>query len=207
MYEGGPDKTEVLNLIDLLTFINTIDFALINSVGLYGGEPTLHLDAYNRIAAMLPTTTPIWMISNGAWSKDPDRLVDLIRWCRAIGLRRLIVSGNPEQVKHQDARALHVLSEECPEAVTLKEPDGSMLMMGRLAHRWDGVCSGKCSWKKSDPTRIAVTPPGDIMFQTCDGSYPVIGNISQPFSQIAEICRDFNHKTCSGLPRAFGETK
>ena len=54
MYDASPWNTTWVDLAALREFIETIDFAQINSFGLYGGEPSISMALYDRVLSLLP---------------------------------------------------------------------------------------------------------------------------------------------------------
>ena len=203
MYSCGPNVKDRLDLNKLKAFIKTIDFdKYINSIGLYGGEVSLHLEEYSEIVKMLPTETKVWTITNGTWSKELDKAVNFLTWAESNNVSPIIISGNDEHTAHQNVPGLVGLQRMFPKNIVLKKPDTELLSMGRLAHK-EVKCSEKCFWKEGQAIRIAVMPSGDIMFQTCDGSYPIVGNISEEFPVIAERLQDFNGFNCACCLKAY----
>ena len=210
MYSCGPNVKDRLDLNKLKAFIKTIDFdKYINSIGLYGGEVSLHLEEYSEIVKMLPTETKVWTITNGTWSKALESTNKFLTWASNNEVYPAIVSGNSEQVVHQNREELINLQQEFPNWLVLKGPDKVFLAMGRLENKelqpqyLISGCSEKCFWREGQATRIAVMPSGDIMFQTCDGSYPIVGNISEEFPVIAERLQDFNGFDCACCLKAY----
>ncbi|GAF76804.1 unnamed protein product, partial [marine sediment metagenome] len=72
-----------------------------------------------------------------------------------------------------------------------------LLPMGRNAtEEWN--CTRRCLRDKK-PKRFAVMPNGNIIFQTCDGVYPIVGNIENPFNleeylEQIKRCRKYTEK-------------
>jgi len=204
MYSCGPEVKDRLDLDKLKSFIKTIDFGkCINSIGLYGGEVSLHLEEYTKIVKMLPKETKVWTITNGTWSKELDKGEKFLTWAKNNNISPIIVSGNYEQQNSQDTEWLVILQRLIPSVIILKESDAEFLSMGRLANQ-KVSCSEKCFWKEDQATRIAVMPSGNIMFQTCDGSYPIVGNITEDFTTIAGRLENFDGFDCANCIKAHG---
>lgn len=75
-------------------------------------------------------------------------------------------------------------SPSCYPWLHLKEADKNLLPMGNLLGKASVKCTVRCTNERSFPLRIAVEPSGNIIFQSCDGVYPSIGSISDPFPMI-----------------------
>jgi hypothetical protein len=187
MYGAGPDVKGVLHLAKLKRFIATWDDR-VNSVGFYGGEVTLHLDAYALIGSMLPAGLQRWMFSNGTWSTDVDRALEVLSWTVKHRVSPLIVSGTKYHVPHQNRNLLENLAKAFPNHVWLKGDEDRYLPMGRLS-RLPFSCTRRCE-RDEKPTRVAVKPDGSVIFQTCDGVYPIIGDIGDGFPELASRCED-----------------
>jgi len=187
MYNSGPGVRDRLDLVALGRFISTWD-ERINSVGFYGGEVTLHLSEYKRICDLLSQEIQRWMFSNGTWSTNLSRAHEVLQWTFDNRVSPLIVSGTKYHTPHQDRTVLESLARSLPEHVWLKGDEEHYLAMGRLAGL-PFTCTHRCETDKR-PTRIAVRPDGSIIFQTCNGVYPVIGNIDEGFPELARRCQN-----------------
>lgn len=205
MYDSSPQVHDKLDLTELKQFIRTIDFNLINSCGFYGGEPSLFMKENTKIMDMLPLrfNIPKFVITNGTWSKSLEATQDFLQWMLDHKLT-VYISQTTWHKQFQDAESLAFLSKMSKHFI-LKESDTQMLSMGRLA-RQNPSCFERCQWDQR-PTRIAVQPDGSIIFQTCDGVYPVIGHMRDGFDFIHErvlqekrmsfmkTCKDITRKT------------
>lgn len=182
MYNSGPTVDDEIDLEQAQKFVNSLDLQAVNAFGLYGGEPSLRMFVNTRIIQMLPKNKPVFVITNGTWSRTLKR--DLfLKWANFHKLH-VIVSGTAEHIRHQDRSWLETYAASNPERFRLKKAETSFIPMGRLGHL-PTVCSQKCD-SDLNPTRIAMKPNGDIIFQTCDGSYPVVGRAEEGFPVIRE---------------------
>ncbi len=203
MYDSSPQVHDVLDLTELRQFIKTIDFNLINSCGFYGGEPSLFMEENTKIMDMLPLrfNIPKFVITNGTWSKSSEATEQFITWMLNHKLT-VYISQTTWHKQFQNADTLAYLSKLSKHFI-LKESDTQMLSMGRLA-RQNSSCTERCRWDQR-PTRIAVQPDGSIMFQTCDGVYPVIGHMRDGFEYIHQRVLDEKQiafmKTCKDITR------
>lgn len=184
MYSSGPAVNDALDIGKLRQWLPTVDMDLIASFGAYGGEVSINLREYSEIFNLLPAGKPRFCISNGAWSTDRDKTDEFIRWC-ADHRMFLVVSGTPEHRKYQDRAMLNAIKEAYPDAIRLKPEYEEFHPMGRLAGAFPVNCDVKCMWWKR-ALRVAVQPNGTIIFQNCDGVYPVVGSIDESFSTLDE---------------------
>jgi hypothetical protein len=185
MYNSGPDVDDEIDLKLLHKFIETIDLSRIGSWGIYGGEPSIAMDGFGLILSLLPEGTPRiprFVITNGAWSTDPDETDAFLTWCARNKLF-IVVSGTPEHRLFQERWVLVKLRDYCPEGIRLKPEEEQFHPMGRLAGAFPVSCNTKCMWWDK-PLRIAVQPDGSIIFQNCNGVYPVVGNIREDFATL-----------------------
>lgn len=182
MYDSSPRVKDQIDLPKLRNFIESIDNDLINSYGLYGGEPTILADRYSKIIEMLPRDKPKFVITNGTWSKTEPATTAFLNWCSKYKLTAF-VSGTPYHQKFQNKELIKALSAQYG-FIILKKPDNNFLPMGKLKHL-PAACSHLCMRNKK-PVRIAVEPDGAIIFQTCDGVYPEIGTFEDKFRDIHE---------------------
>ena len=123
---------------------------------------------------------PRFVITNGTWSTDPARTEEFLDFCRRYDCY-MVVSGTPWHRRYQDRSVLEALREGRPDAVRLKPAGESFHAMGRLEGRMQFSCTHKCMWW-GRALRIAVQPDGTIIFQNCDGVYPVVGDLGESFS-------------------------
>lgn len=187
MYDCGPDKKQQINLYDLASWFGSVDWDMINWVGVYGGEPSINIDLYESVLKMYPKGNPRFTISNGAWSIDKYKTLEFLSF---VSRNRLYcrVSSTPEHKKAQDMRVIEILNNW--RIIDYKENDdtkGILLPMGRLKDRAkDFKCKRQClTWEGG--YRVAVRPEGTIIFQSCKGIYPVVSDISKPFSHAVEM--------------------
>ncbi len=180
MYNSSPNVDDAVDLDELLQFITTIDFSMINSFGFYGGEPSLFIEENSKIMDLLPQSIPKFVITNGTWSHRVRKTTDFLLWCGKYHLK-VFISQTPYHRGFQNERIIQKVARNY-DFINLKEPDTKMIPMGRL-RKPIIKCTSQCSWD-TRPTRIAVQPDGSIIFQTCDGSYPVVGHIREGFDRV-----------------------
>lgn len=190
MYDAGPNKFQVINIEKLEAFTETIDWKKINSCGFYGGELSIEKPLYEEIMGLIPINIPIWIITNGTWSRNEMSYSNFLSWAYKHSVH-VFVSSTPYHTKYQNVNAIKHLVENT-DWVEIKTDDTKepLLPMGRN-YKEDWSCSKKCIRAKV-PYRYAVMPSGEIIYQSCDGVYPVVGNYEMPFDKIiqAEIkCR------------------
>jgi len=81
--------------------------------------------------------------------------------------------------------------------IWLKENDDiadGLHPMGRLSHM-PFSCSFRCL--KIRPFRIALRPDGKVIFQCCDGVYPVVGDYTSTLDNIEWSIRNIIQYKCS----------
>jgi hypothetical protein len=178
MYYCGPENTVMLDLEKLRRFLATVDWRKVTNVGFYGGEPSVDVSLYQQFIDLVPAKIPRFTITNGAWSTDPAKTKIFLEFCRRNRLV-VFVSGTPYHRGFQDRKVLRRLAGRG--LVRLKDAD-EMHPMGRLAKK-DWTCTRKCL-RHRQPVRLAVFPTGHIIFQNCDGVYPVLGDCSSSFKDI-----------------------
>lgn len=193
MYRSGPEAKGLLSLELVRSFINSLDPIAVNGFGLYGGEPSLFLKENQEIIYLLPPRKPVFVITNGAWSTDVERTDKFIEFALANRLY-VIVSGTAEHRRNQNLKVLQALKEEFGNGIRLKEAEANFIPMGRL-DRLPLTCTKRCDWDER-PTRIAIKPSGDVIFQTCDGSYPVVGRASEGFPVIQKRLQEKFWHSC-----------
>lgn len=181
MYSSGPDVHDLLDFKKLQPWLKTIKWDRINAIGIYGGEPALFMKENGEILDQVPQEVPRFVITNGTWSKDINNTIDFMCWAEKYALQ-VFVSGTDQHVPFQDRSVLERIAYLRPEMVQLKRPDTNILPMGYLFGQ-KVKCTVKCQ-TIDKPTRLAVQPDGSIIYQTCDGVYPRIGYINEPFSAI-----------------------
>jgi len=186
MYDSGPDVWDSMNMPMLDNWLWTVDPNLIASFGLYGGEPGVDLEGFGyclQMAKRIIGERPSFVITNGTWSTSMEKTDVFLRWCSDNGLF-VVVSGTPFHRKTQDREILETLVQLYPTAMRLKPEHENFIPMGRLGHN-EVACTVKCrSWNRA--SRIAVKPNGDILFQNCDGVFPVVGTYHDRFDVIDE---------------------
>lgn len=185
MYNSGPEVTENIDLEKLREWLDTVYFGLIASFGVYGGEVSVALGGYRSIMDMVSerATRPHFCITNGAWSTSIEKTREFLNFCGDYRMF-IVISGTPEHRKFQNREVIEMLKAEQPDAIRLKPPEENFHAMGRLINL-KRPCTQKClSWNKA--LRIAVQPDGSIIFQNCDGNYPKVGNIAEPFAMLHE---------------------
>jgi hypothetical protein len=187
MYSSGPELTETIDLYALGAWLETVDPNKIASFGIYGGEPSIETRGFGRcliLARKAIGPKPCFVITNGSWSTDPKKTEDFLFFCGQHHLH-VVISGTPEHRKFQDRPALEQVVSTQPDAFRLKPLEENFHAMGRLEGKMKFSCSTKCmSWKRA--VRIAVQPDGTIIYQNCDGVYPVVGNLKEDFNLIDE---------------------
>ena len=184
-------RTAELNLIKLDSFLGTVDSSKISNVGFYGGEPSISEFLYQIYIDCVQPSIPRFIITNGSWSRDPTKTFKFLAFCQKNHLK-IFVSSMKNHKRHQDRRLLKKLVSY--NSIVLKEPD-EIHPMGR-AKKKHWTCTCKCLWHEQ-PIRMAIFPTGDILFQNCDGVYPVIGNISQSFQEVLDVAISIRTNTCS----------
>ncbi|KKN37004.1 hypothetical protein LCGC14_0767640 [marine sediment metagenome] len=95
MYAGSPDNNLTLDYDKTAKFIKTVDWEKVVGWGLYGGEPSIDTDLYQRFFELIPEKMSKFVITNGAWSTDIQKHVDFLQWCG--GKFHVIISGTPDQ--------------------------------------------------------------------------------------------------------------
>ena len=185
MYSSSPKVGDAMDLAALWGWLETVDFDRVASFGAYGGEVGIALDGFGACFDLVAhIDRPHFVITNGTWSVDTDRTTEFLEFCAKYRCH-IVVSGTPWHRRHQNRKVLEALAEEQPEAFRLKPVEENFHAMGKLEGKMKFSCSTKCmSWDRA--LRIAVQPDGTIIFQNCDGVYPVVGHLGEPFSVIDE---------------------
>jgi hypothetical protein len=184
MYKGGPEQKQTLELCKAEHFLLNVDLSKINSFGFYGGEISVNMDLYQKFIDLTPRTKPRFTITNGTWSKDFEKAYQFI----VFAINNLLwvkVSSTIEHKKHQNENRLKHLVELTQNLIHIKENDDTksrLLPMGRLSNQ-PFSCTMRCL-KMKEPYRIAMQPDGNIIFQSCDGVYPIVGNWENSLSDI-----------------------
>ncbi len=175
MYGAGPDNNTTLDYGKTAKWMATVNWRKVIGWGLYGGEPSIEMDLYQKFYELLPKDLRKFVITNGTWSTDPDKTNDFLKWC--ANKFHIIISGTPEHRANQHVAHIEQLVKLFSDAITYKPEWEEMHPMGRLAKK-DWACTKKCVWHEQ-VTRLGIFPTGHIILQNCDGVYPVIGHISK----------------------------
>jgi len=185
MYSSGPDVAENLDIKQLAVWLGTVEMDRIAIFGVYGGEPSIDLDGFGWcMDLVVHLDKPHFVITNGSWSLSRSGTAEFLTWCAKYCMH-IVVSGTPEHREYQDREILEGLAAQYPDVFRLKPEQENFHPMGRLAGKMPFSCSRKCmTWNRA--LRIAVQPDGTIIFQNCDGEYPVVGSIREPFSVLDE---------------------
>jgi organic radical activating enzyme len=181
MYNCSSDsrQQQQIDLSSLKIFLESIPIGLINSWGLYGGEPSINIPLYKEVIKLLPIDAPKFIITNGTWSEGAIDHRPLFSLVEKYNLH-CFVSSTPEHKAHQNPHVISVVNTF--DEFTIKEDDTkkNMLPMGRnKTENWG--CNKRCK-KDKRPLRFAAMPSGAVIFQTCDGVYPTVGWIDEPFN-------------------------
>ena len=196
MYNGGPDNNSSVDFAKLKFFISTIDKTMINSFGLYGGEIEQLRSDYDQLLQLLDPSIHRWAFSNGNWSVSKMRTYNFLAWCLDNKIGPIIISGTPEHRAYQDRKVLSRLQKDYPNFIRLKNDDERFYPMGRLAGQ-DLPCTQRCITDKR-PIRMAYTPENEVIFQTCDGVYPILGQATEGFRNLVDKIPEAI-KNCSRL--------
>ncbi len=184
-YSAGPDKEERLYQPMLARFLRTIDWDIINSIGFYGGEVFMNPGLFSSYIELVTRVQkyhgikkaklkPMWCISNGTFTKATSTHYNTVVFAHKHNLT-VHVSTTPYHKEHQDegrARSLIAGSQ----AFRFKRDDTKkrLLPMGRN-YTSDWYCTRRC--QRLERLRLAIKPNGDVIYQKCDGIYPVVANI------------------------------
>ena len=183
MYRSGPSVRDGINLTQLEMWLTSVDMSRIASFGVYGGEVSV---AYEGFGACLDLVSylgkPQFVLTNGSWSRDFGKTTEFLKFCNKYRLF-VVVSGTAEHRRYQNREVLESLAEAQPNAFRLKPLEENFHAMGRLEGAIPFSCSGKCIWWNR-ALRIAVQPDGAVIFQNCDGVYPIVGHIYETFAEI-----------------------
>lgn len=185
MYDAGPQNGKELDDNMLVDFLETVDWSTVNSVGFYGGEISINTelwghyidavnDAIKRGMNRRKWKGHKWCITNGSWSERHPSFYSFINFANGHDLR-VYISTTEEHKDHQDLNKIKLLVAS-GDRFKFKKDDlkGKLLPMGRNKKElW--TCSKRCL--RLERHRIAILPNGDVIYQKCDGVYPVIANI------------------------------
>lgn len=182
MYSCSPDNNNFMKWERVKQFIDTIDWSWINSIGFYGGEVSLFIEEWNQIVEYLPKDVEKWCITNGSWSSRYNKMFAFLLFIKKHNIR-CYVSSTPFHKKYQYLPVIDLINSRGD--IEIKEDDtkGHLLPMGRnKKDSWK--CSEKCK-RINSAMRYALTPMGNIIFQSCDGVYPII-SIDYPDFEIVK---------------------
>jgi hypothetical protein len=164
-------------------WLTSVDMSRIASFGVYGGEVSVAYDGFGACLDLVNhLKKPQFVLTNGSWSTSFDKTMEFLSFCNRYRLF-VVVSGTPEHRRYQNREVLESLAAAQPSTFRLKPIEENFHAMGRLAGVIPFSCSRKCAWW-GRALRIAVQPDGTIIFQNCDGIYPVVGNIYESFADI-----------------------
>ena len=204
MYDASPENTSTLDYSLAKKFIETIDWEIINSVGFYGGEISIDMPLYQSFLDLIPKDKPRFAITNGSWTRNLDICLKFLDFITENRIRTK-VSCTPEHIKFQNVDLLKKFQEASNGNIFIKENDdtkGRLLSMGRLSAR-PFECTQKCR-NMSRPVvdgelpayRMALEPSGEIILQSCDGRYPVIGSYNDTFDDVLKNLSNFSPERC-----------
>jgi len=180
MYDSSPFNLAALDLDKTRQFVETVDWQRINACGFYGGEPGIKLDLYSQFIELIPLTVPRFTITDGTWSRTPGRTAEFVAWAQHH-LLQVYISSTKYHTPHQNEVVLQDVALEY--GFTIKGDD-DVIPMGRMA-RVDWTCTRRCErWE--GPVRFAVQPGGSIVFQNCDGVYPVVSTYRESFQHLLD---------------------
>jgi hypothetical protein len=204
MYDCSPNSKITLDIEKYKTFHQTIDWKKVTAFGFYGGEPSINTPLYDQFVNLVPQNIIKFIISNGSWSSYVESTKKFLNFCKINNLR-LMVSGTPEHLKHQDRLFLEKIYKSNIIQMKLKDDD-KIHPMGRARNIIKNhKCTNKCLWQKQ-PIRFAIFPTGHIIFQNCDGVYPVIGHITRnTFENAFKHAIYIRKHTCKHLNQNINE--
>jgi len=184
-YDAGPNKKGDLHWGELFKFLHRVDWNDINSVGFYGGEMFLDLNKFGKYIEAITRSQehkgikkhkykPMWVISNGTFSTAQSHFSNVVAFVHMHNLK-VFLSTTPHHKKYQDPRLQHLV--KISDNFSFKKDDtrSRLLPMGRNATE-DWYCTRRCQ-RQEATERLAIMPDGDIIYQKCDGVYPVLGSI------------------------------
>ena len=183
MYNSSPEVRDAIDLDKLKKWLDTVDMNRIASFGVYGGEVSVDYDGFSKCFDLVShLDRSHFVITNGTWSTDLQTTKEFLEFSTKYNCY-IVVSGTPEHRRHQNRKVLEDLKTEYPEGINLKPKEEGFHAMGRLEGKMKFSCSRKCiHWDRA--SRIAIQPNGEIIFQNCDGIYPVVGTLDDSFSKI-----------------------
>ena len=180
MYNSSPLNKAELDFERTARFAETVGWRLINSCGFYGGEPGINIPMYERFMGLVPGGIQKFTITDGTWSRTPGRTRKFMDFAKNNDLQ-VFISSTEHHTPYQDRDRLELVCRDDSRFV-IKDSDEDRIPMGRLAtEKWS--CSFRCEWDKR-PKRFALKPDGTIIFQTCDGVYPMVGTYNNTFETL-----------------------
>ena len=183
MYWSSPKNKVQLDYDKVCRWVETINWRDIHACGFYGGEPSILPELYQQYMDLVPVVIPKFMITDGTWSKSREKTESLVAMAHRNNLQ-VFISQTPYHLPYQDQAELDTLVMTYPGRFFLKGND-KIISMGRARNFTPGGCTGICAeWIK--PYRIALHPTLGIIFQSCDGSYPVLQGLDRPFSEVKQ---------------------
>ncbi len=184
-YSAGPNKEGKLNQKVLRRFLRTVDWNAINSIGLYGGEVFLNPQQFSYYINIIKNVQlesgtkktklkPMWCISNGTFTRATSTHYNTVVFAHKHNLT-VHISTTPYHKEYQDERRARSLITGS-QAFCFKKDDTKkrLLPMGRN-YTSDWYCTRRC--QRLERLRLAIKPNGDVIYQKCDGVYPVVANI------------------------------
>lgn len=189
MYSCSPDNNIFMDMDRVKEFIDTIDWSWINSIGFYGGEVSLFIKKWNHILEYLPEDIEKWCITNGSWSTRFDETSAFMLFIQKYDIK-CYVSSTPYHKKYQYSTLIDLLFLYGKLEIKDDDMQGHLLPMGRNGSD-DWYCSKKCK-AITNAVRYALTPTGNIIFQSCDGVYPIVGVDYPDFELVKEHCININ---------------
>jgi hypothetical protein len=178
MYDCCPENNATLDIRQASHFLKTVDWQRIGSWGFYGGEVSIEIPLYQSFIDLIPAGVPMFTITNGSWTADPEAMNRFLQFSATNGLS-IIVSGTEEHKKFQNKERIKWF--DGVPGIHFKDDD-DIHPMGR-AQMIAWTCNHKCL-THPQPIRLAMFPGGHIILQNCDGVYPVIGNWFDDFNEI-----------------------
>ncbi len=185
-YSAGPNKEGKLKPVVLARFLATVDWDTINSIGFYGGEVFLNPDRFSAYIKLVERAQefcgikprkfkPMWAISNGTFTKATSTHYNTVVFVHRHNLT-VHISTTPHHKKYQNEKRARSLIDGS-RAFRFKKDDTKkrLLPMGRN-YTPDWYCTRRC--QRLERLRLAIKPNGDVIYQKCDGIYPVIANIT-----------------------------
>lgn len=194
-YDASPNQKEWMDYDRLRDFMKTAigHWEVFNSFGFYGGEITTNIKQWSKYIRLInliqkeyvygprryqKNKKPVWMITNGSWSTSDATFHQMVNFAYQNELQ-VYISTTPYHKPHQDIRRLEVLVKYA-DNFHFKADDTKkrLLPMGRN-YTPDWYCTRRCE-REEATERLAIMPNLDVIYQKCDGIYPVVANVSPP---------------------------